>query len=422
MGKPALSAIELTVTEQSDKYPETPLTDLGFEPPTELRTARMVLRPLRVEHNLSDFVAWTTSAEHIRSTPGFAAQSWPDLTMTIEQNEGDLRMHERHEEERIGFTYTVLDPADESTVIGCVYIYGDLSGEFDVHVRSWVKATHADLDVDLCLAVHGWLASDVWPFDTVRYARRAQELSGLRVAVTRTRHQASSLSAQLRALGSTVVEVPMIELVAPMDGGAALDAAVERIEDVTWCVLTSPNGTSSLVEAVQRIREGSVPETVRFAAVGPATAAPLRALARRADLIATRHVGEGLVTDFPAPSVPGERVLIAQAEVARPTVVEGLTALGWDCVVAPAYRTVPAAVTDADRQALKDADVITFASSSSVDHFCDNVDVVDTPDVVACIGPITANTATTRGLTVTLVAEPHTIEGLVTALRTLAAR
>jgi hypothetical protein len=37
--------------------------------------------------------------------------------------------------ERTGFTYAVLDAADD--VVGCVYLYPAEDGEHDVHVRSW---------------------------------------------------------------------------------------------------------------------------------------------------------------------------------------------------------------------------------------------------------------------------------------------
>ena len=37
--------------------------------------------------------------------------------------------------------------------------------------------------------------------------------------------------------------------------------------------------------------------------------------------------------------------------------------------------------------------------------------------VIACVGPITAGTARDNGLDVDVVAEPHTIPGLVSALR-----
>ena len=42
-----------------------------FDPPTSLRTDRFRLEPLGPQHNESDLAAWTSSIEHIRSTPGY---------------------------------------------------------------------------------------------------------------------------------------------------------------------------------------------------------------------------------------------------------------------------------------------------------------------------------------------------------------
>jgi hypothetical protein len=71
----------------------------------------------------------------------------------------------------VGFTYTVLDP-DSEDVIGCVYIYPDRSGEHDARVRSWVRASRPELDVELWRAVRDWLDAE-WPFEPVEYATRA---------------------------------------------------------------------------------------------------------------------------------------------------------------------------------------------------------------------------------------------------------
>jgi hypothetical protein len=129
-----------------------------------------VLRPLGPEHNERDHAAWSSSIDHIRATPGFAERSWPH-PMSLEENLADLEAHARDFAERKGFTYTVLDPATND-VLGCVYVYPDGEGESDALARSWVRASHADLDVPLWQAVSGWLASDAWPFARVRYAPR----------------------------------------------------------------------------------------------------------------------------------------------------------------------------------------------------------------------------------------------------------
>lgn len=128
-----------------------------------------MLEPLGPEHNERDYDAWTSSVEHIRATPGWEGNSWPQ-EMTPEENRADLERHADDFRNRTGFTYTVLDPASRD-VIGCVYIYQGRSDDVDARVRSWVWASHAQLDAPLWRAVSEWLASD-WPFGTVEYAQR----------------------------------------------------------------------------------------------------------------------------------------------------------------------------------------------------------------------------------------------------------
>jgi len=140
----------------------------GFDPPAPPADARFLLEPLGPEHNTSDYAAWTSSIDHIRSTPGFAGRKWP-REMTIEQNRGDLARHADDFAKRTGFTYTVLDPAG-GEVIGCVYIYPAEKG--GAHVSSWVRGDRAELDAPLHDLVTGWLASS-WPFTRVEYAPRA---------------------------------------------------------------------------------------------------------------------------------------------------------------------------------------------------------------------------------------------------------
>lgn len=144
----------------------------GFVAPTRLETSDLLLEPLNPEHNERDHAAWASSIEHIHATPGFGEREggWPQ-PMTLEENLADLEMHARHFAAGEGFTYTVLDPATQD-VVGCVYVYPDGDGGADAHVRSWVRASRAELDVPLWDAVSAWLASDAWPFERIRYAER----------------------------------------------------------------------------------------------------------------------------------------------------------------------------------------------------------------------------------------------------------
>src|SRR4029453_11746763 len=72
------------------------------------------------------------------------------------ENRADLERHADDFRNRTGFTYTVLDPANRD-VIGCVYIYPVRDGDADARALSWVRASHAKLDVPLWRAVGDWL-------------------------------------------------------------------------------------------------------------------------------------------------------------------------------------------------------------------------------------------------------------------------
>ncbi|MBI4310515.1 MAG: uroporphyrinogen-III synthase, partial [Chloroflexi bacterium] len=128
------------------------------------------------------------------------------------------------------------------------------------------------------------------------------------------------------------------------------------------------------------------------------------------------------------------------------TLVDGLAALGVAVDEVPAYRTttpsfpsplagegqgegLPSPATGEGQdgglpgiQMLRDGriDVVTFASSSTVRNLVQLLGGDVTPlqkPLIACIGPITAQTARNLGLRVDIQASDYTIPGLVEALK-----
>jgi hypothetical protein len=149
----------------------TEFVPVDFAVPTEVMFDGFRLEPLGPEHNERDLAAWTSSIDHIRSTPGFPWGSWPFL-MTAAANLGDLERHAEDFRLRQGFTYTVLDIVSE--VIGCVYIYPLGKETLSAEVRSWVRADRSNLDRPVHHAVLTWL-ENVWPFQKVEYSARSAE-------------------------------------------------------------------------------------------------------------------------------------------------------------------------------------------------------------------------------------------------------
>ncbi len=257
------------------------------------------------------------------------------------------------------------------------------------------------------------VVGDVAACDLDWFERRP--LFGRRIVVTRARRQASGLSGRLRSLGADVVELPAITIEDPADGGAALRSAMAGVAGYEWVIFTSPNGVERAF--------ADVPDTralggVQVAAIGPGTADALARYRVVPDLVPERFVAESLLAAFPAPgpAPPGGRVLLARAAVARDVVPEGLRAAGWAVDVVEAYRTRPAEVATGALDAASGADAVTFTSSSTVTNYLAVAGRERVPPVVVCIGPVTAATAREHGLTVSVEAEVHSIDGLVDAL------
>jgi uroporphyrinogen III methyltransferase/synthase len=245
-------------------------------------------------------------------------------------------------------------------------------------------------------------------------------LLGRRVVVTRAREQAGPLVEGLRRRGAVPVEVPVVEVADPADGGAGLARVAAGLDGFDWVVLTSANGVDRLLPL---LRDSRAFGDCRVACVGPVTAAALARWHVRADLVPDEAVGEALVEAFPtAPDDRSGRVLVAQAADARPVVADGLRAAGWGVEVVEAYRTVPVTPTAAEVAEAGGADAITFTASSTVRAYLDAAGRDAVPPAVVCIGPVTAGTARDAGLDVTAVADPHTVDGLLDALVAVLAR
>ena len=204
-----------------------------------------------------------------------------------------------------------------------------------------------------------------------------------------------------------MLRVPLVAVTDPADGGAALRAALVDLDRFDWLVVTSAAGSERVAGAV------AAAPGVALAAVGTATARALESGAGRpVDLVPPVQRAEALVAAFLERAAAPQRVMVAQADIAAPTLVDGLRAAGHDVTVVTAYRTV---AVEPDRAAIADADAVLFASGSAVESWHDALGV-ETPPIVVAIGPSTAATAARLRLKVTAVAADHSLDGLVAEL------
>ena len=230
-------------------------------------------------------------------------------------------------------------------------------------------------------------------------------LAGCRVLVTRERP--GELAALLEARGATVVHVPLVRVLDPVDAGAALRRELDRLEEFDWLVVTSPAGAERVAAAA-----ADVP-SVRLAAVGTATARVLAdAVGRPVDVVPATQRSQSLLDELGAAAEPGQRFLVAQADRADDTLASGLRRAGHQVTSVVAYRTV---LRVPDRGAVDGADAVLFASGSAVAAWFDALGG-ELPPIVVSIGPTTTAVAERLGLKVTSTAADHSLGGLVAEL------
>jgi uroporphyrinogen III methyltransferase / synthase len=208
----------------------------------------------------------------------------------------------------------------------------------------------------------------------------------VRVVVTRPHGQAAELARRIRDLGHEVASEPLIEI-EPV-GPDEIDA-----EGYDWVVVTSPNGADELA---RRIR--GRPE--RIAAIGPGTAAALRAHDLEPRLVPRVSSQEGLLAEMPRPA---GRVLFVAAEGARTLLPDEL-----DTDVIHVYRTI-----ELRPESFPDADLVVLASPSAARAYA----ALELATPTVSIGPETSRAAREGGVTVVAEADPHDLDGLVEAVR-----
>ena len=260
------------------------------------------------------------------------------------------------------------------------------------------------------------------------YKRRP--LFGRRVVVTRARAQAGELSAELERLGAEVHEFPTIEISPPEDYGP-LDAAIRDLDSFGLIVFTSANGVDAFLNRLRHhgLDLRAVPRDAKVAAIGPATAERIERAGLRVDVVPEEYRAESLIGALDVSTLAGESVLIPRAKVAREILPEKLREAGAEVVVPPAYESVPLSEGKEKvsvRLRSGEIDCVTFTASSTVENFVGAFGVDEAARLlddtrVACIGPITAETARKRGLRVDAEADEYTISGLVEAVKGLLA-
>jgi uroporphyrinogen III methyltransferase/synthase len=239
-----------------------------------------------------------------------------------------------------------------------------------------------------------------------------------RILITRPRAQADDFADKLRSAGFEPVYFPVIEI-KPVENNLALERALAKLNCYEWIVFTSANAVEIVFD---QFPASNWNEEVKFAAIGPKTAAALKARNISPDFVPEEYIAEAILPGLG--DLVGKWVLLPRAEIARKELPEAIFRAGGVPHEITVYKTLPVQPDLDGLTALKSGvDVVTFASASSVENFAaivrkNRLDPLNLPNdpLIACIGPITEQAARDEGFQNIVTAKEYTTEGLIEAI------
>ena len=222
------------------------------------------------------------------------------------------------------------------------------------------------------------------------------------MVVTRAREQAGVLTSRLAELGASVIEAPAIAI------RPARSWKLPKLDRYWGVVFTSANAVDPFFN---RLRDARKLAGRRVLVIGSGTAKAVRARSISPDFVSPVQTVEHLAGEIAKRLPAGARLLHPCGNLANPLLRER-----FRCDDVVVYR-IEAGRGAFPTQGILGSDLITFASSETVRRFAEAGDGPVRKVPTACIGPVTARTARAAGFRVAATAKPHTIDGLVRAVR-----
>jgi uroporphyrinogen III methyltransferase/synthase len=249
-------------------------------------------------------------------------------------------------------------------------------------------------------------------------------LRGQRIVITRPGAQADSFAERITELGGVPVRFPTIEIIKEKNLDK-LYKAFENISGFDWVIFTSVNAVDIFFDELEgQGLDARVLKGIKICSIGPNTDKKLRQRGGYSSIVPNKYCANGIIDALKEKLQPGGKVLLPRARGAGNILSEGLSSLGAEVEEIWIYKSaVPSVIENRSVQKIinGDVDVITFTSSSTVINFVDiigkeNIKKIASATHIACIGPVTSDTARSSGFTVNIEAEQYTIDGLLEAM------
>lgn len=198
-------------------------------------------------------------------------------------------------------------------------------------------------------------------------------LSNKHVVVTRPLGQANKLKTLIEAQGGKVVLFPLIAITA-LDDYSVFDQTLADLAQYDWIIFISSNAVQNGMPRLLKVFN-DIPKNLKFAAIGPVTAAELREFGVQHVLIPEgRFDSESLLALPQMQYVKDKRCMIVRGVGGRDVLAETLTSRGAAVKFAECYQRVNPQSDAGVLHALwqnKQLDALVVTSSEAMRHLLD---------------------------------------------------
>ena len=248
-------------------------------------------------------------------------------------------------------------------------------------------------------------------------------LANVKVLITRGNEGSSETGTLIENEGGVPILVPLLRFQPHKDAWESTPR--NAIHTYEWIIFTSKNGVKFFLQALKKREIPVTSFTGKFAAVGSKTEQYCMKYGLQVSFVPENFTGDDFAEEFISKVKPAGNVLIPKGNLARNVIAMELAAAGVACKEWIVYETLlPKESIEQLKNIIEKerVDIITFTSSSTVHHFMKVIEEYSLHDhirdiPIACIGPITKNTAEQYGLHVKVCPTIYTVNEMVNEMK-----
>lgn len=162
-------------------------------------------------------------------------------------------------------------------------------------------------------------------------------LKGTGIAITRPIDQAKKLNALVSEAGGTPILYPLIQII-PLRDYSQFESIISAVKQYDWAIFISSNAVQN---SMPRLLKLGIPPNLKFAAIGPVTAAELQSFG--VDNILTpahRYDSESLLILPEMHAMQGKKVMLFRGVGGRDLLAKTLKARGATVTFAECYQRI----------------------------------------------------------------------------------